>query len=186
MVHLSNKQIEDIASELEVGMDCYIHKKTGKYISIPNELSFGTYSDIYDEEDEEDDDDEFGDDNPFKNDMKKINEDRKSYLYIVPMDSRESYKVMEDFTYTIDDDNVRNVLQKALNRPKPFANFKYDLDDFPDFRKKYFEFKSMRYIEYVKLFLEYESDDENIDDENIDDENIDDENIDDENLLEEE
>ncbi len=57
---------------------------------------------------------------------------------------------MEDFLETIEDKQLHELLINALNRPKPFRNFKLQIDNFGDYRQKWFDFKQMRYIQWVR------------------------------------
>jgi hypothetical protein len=141
MVQLSEKQIDQIADEIEQGLDCYIHKETGEIISIPDEQSWDLECD-----------DEVTDD-LFEN----IEKDRESFILIEPIDSHESFRIMRDFTYTIDDEEVCRTLQTSLERPKPFANFRFDLDNYPDYKTKWYEYKHKVYVEHVKLMLKFVS-----------------------------
>ena len=38
MIKLTEKQLSDIAQELEIGMTCFIHKDTGEMKSYPADL----------------------------------------------------------------------------------------------------------------------------------------------------
>lgn len=142
MIQLTREQIENIAAEVELGMDCYVHIETGETISIPNEGN-------YDLEGE-----------PFQDELRKIKNNRKSYLLFEPMDSHDSFNIMSDFCYEVDDENFRDRLLTALERPKPFANFKFDLDSRPDYREKWYKYKHDAYVNYVKLMLETDSEED--------------------------
>jgi len=148
MVQLTGKQIEEIAGEIECGIDCYIHTETGEVVSIPNELL---------------------DEGVFRHELEKIEKYQESYLLIEPLDPHDSFKIMEDFTYTVEDEVMKERLQTALERPKPFANFRFDLDSSPELKKKWYEYKHQKCIEHVRLMLRFLSS-ETILDEEIDDE----------------
>lgn len=70
------------------------------------------------------------------------------------MDSRESFTVMAEFVDTVEDEKLREKLDLGLSLSRPFRNFKDIIDGEPKYRKKWFEFKSARYIEYVKEQLD--------------------------------
>lgn len=57
---------------------------------------------------------------------------------------------MTDFAERIDDSKLQDKLRSALNRPKPFKNFKWQIDNSGVFRQQWFDFKKMRYIHWVK------------------------------------
>jgi hypothetical protein len=141
MKQLTDKQIEEIASELELGMDCYIHKETCGLISVPNEMDHA----------------EFYDAGLYKDELREIRKNKKSYILIEPLDTGESFKLMRDFTYTLDDEKMRDKLQLSLERPKPFAKFRYALESGSEYTNMWYEFKSKEYIKYVKLMLRFAS-----------------------------
>jgi hypothetical protein len=45
---------------------------------------------------------------------------------------------------------VHDRLEEALRRPKPFANFKFDIDNSGLYRQKWFDFKKLQMIEWVR------------------------------------
>jgi hypothetical protein len=55
---------------------------------------------------------------------------------------------MENFLEVVDDQNLRGRLFSALNKRKPFNNFKQIIDYSGDYREKWFKFKrdSLVYI----------------------------------------
>jgi len=58
----------------------------------------------------------------------------------------ESYQIMANFTENIDDTVFQNKLISALNRRKPFQNFKWQKDN-SDYQQEWFDYKTKRYIE---------------------------------------
>jgi len=80
----------------------------------------------------------------------------ENYITIEPLQSGESFKIMESFAEQINDNNFQQNLFKALNRKRPFANFKYLIDN-SDFRQKWFDFKQARLEEYVYDLIENKS-----------------------------
>jgi hypothetical protein len=69
---------------------------------------------------------------------------------IEKMDSHESFRLMEKFIDTVDNVPVHDRLEEALRRPKPFANFKFDIDNSGLYRQKWFDFKKLQMIEWVR------------------------------------
>ena len=85
------------------------------------------------------------------------NEDR--YLAIEPITSDEGYAIMQDFAALQESDEIRDHLFSALERKKPFLNFKEALADYPDTEKKFYEYKGNRLKKLLKRQLadrEYE------------------------------
>ncbi len=65
-----------------------------------------------------------------------------------PLESRESFIHMEQFTEQLPDKIFANKLFNALKRKKPFANFKYLVDNSP-YRQDWFDFRQQRLEQYV-------------------------------------
>lgn len=149
-MNLSKSQIKDIVIELEIGMVCFIHKDTGEMISYPDELRIPFFEEELWEEL-----------------IKKVEDNEDKYIRIEGMDSHDSFKVMERFAENVDDKEIQRRLFHALDRPKPFHNFKNEIDYYDEYRKMWFEFKEKETIEWVKKELEQavREYDENKDDE---------------------
>ena len=133
MIKLNKDQIKDIAGELICGMNCYYNKKTKEIIKIP------------------DIDSQIGDiDEVWKRDLKRVEDNQSDFVDFEMMDSREGFVVMEDFTDSVDDQDLKDELISALNRPKPFSNFKWIVDNSGDYRQRWFDFRDKQYIEWVE------------------------------------
>lgn len=76
------------------------------------------------------------------------NEDR--YFHVEPIASHEGYEIMQDFAASVESDEIRNQMFDALERKKPFFNFKNTLADYPDVQKKFFEYKDNRLKEILR------------------------------------
>ena len=61
---------------------------------------------------------------------------------------------MADFAEVVEDINLQKKLINALNRPKPFRNFMWNIDNSGDYRQKWFQFKNKRYIQWVTEQIE--------------------------------
>ena len=72
------------------------------------------------------------------------------YFEFEKMESRDSFKIMESFIDEVNDNVLQDNLVKALNRPKPFRNFKYELESNNDYREQWFQFKEKRMIEWIE------------------------------------
>jgi hypothetical protein len=57
---------------------------------------------------------------------------------------------MQDFAASVESDEIRNQMYDALERKKPFFNFKNTLADYPDVQKKFFEYKDNRLKEILR------------------------------------
>ena len=57
---------------------------------------------------------------------------------------------MTNFIETVEDSRQKNRFEEALNKPKPFRNFKFEIDQSGPFRQQRFDFKRRQMIEWVK------------------------------------
>lgn len=129
----TEKQIEEIADELDCGMVCYFHLKTGEIKTLPDF-----------------DNNFYADEEPWEEYIKEIDDNRDDYFQFEGMRSYDSFKIMADFTDSLEDSKLQEKLINALNRRKPFQNFKWHIDNSGEYRQQWFDFKRRRYIEWVK------------------------------------
>ena len=126
MINLTEEQINEIADFLDCGLTCLFNKKTKELITI---TEFDDYPDS----------DEFNWDD--------IIEFKK-------MDSSYSFDIMVDFVEQLDNSLLKKKLIKILNRSKPFKNFRLQIDNSGEYRQKWFDFKKIKYINFVKSQIE--------------------------------
>lgn len=139
---LTEKQIEEIADNLDSGMRCFYNLKTGEIKTI---LNFDSWI----EADEE----------PWEEESKEIDENLGDYFEFEGFESRDSFRIMADFAESIEDSRLQNKLINALNRPKPFQNFKWQIDNSGAYRQQWFDFKKMRYFEWIKEQIDLNKED---------------------------
>ena len=130
---LTEKQIEEIADNLDSGMRCFYNLKTGEIKTL---LNFDSWIGA--------------DEEPWEEESKEIDENWDDYFEFDRFDSHESFQILADFTENLDDLGLQNKLIKALNRPKPFQNFKWQIDNSGEYRQQWFDYKKLRYIQWVK------------------------------------
>jgi hypothetical protein len=140
-MNLTEKQFTEIADLLISGMVCVIEKKTGKIDSHPEDMNF------FEEEE-----------NPWEELIEKVEEDWDSYILIDPMPSNESFNVMKNFTDKLEESELKVRLIYALEKAKPFHNFKNIIDDSGEYRQKWFDFLLQENIKWVKMQYESELD----------------------------
>ncbi|NJY64114.1 hypothetical protein HC174_15330 [Salinimicrobium sp. CDJ15-81-2] len=121
-----------MAELLLCGQICFLNIRTGEFDYHPSEMDF-----FPDE------------DNPWQEVIDKIENNWDDYIRIEPMNSNQSYAVMETFADQLEADGFRKKLLTALNRPKPFRNFNYLIHE-SDFRQEWFDFRQGRNIEWVR------------------------------------
>jgi len=137
MISLIKDQIKEIAEQLDCGMRCYINKETCEIKTVLNFESWQT-----------------DDREPWKDILDELDENWDKYFEIERMESHESFKIMADFTETVDSKELRDKLINALNRKHPFQNFKWVVDNSGPYRQKWFDFKNQRLIEWVEKKLD--------------------------------
>jgi len=129
----SEDQIKDIAGNLEAGMVCHINTKTMNIIYLLDEI------DMMDVDME-----------CWQDDVDEVQENYEDYFTIEKLNSTEAYKIMEEFAESITDNTLYDKLTNALNRRKPFQNFKWIIDNSGKYRQQWFDFKTKYYISWVK------------------------------------
>ena len=135
---LTDEQIKSIAEDLECGMKVYVHIET-KEIKTIADLDNNFYSD----------------EEAWAEEIKEIEENYDKYVQFEKMDSRESFRIMEKVIETLKDEELKKKLELGLNLSKPFRNFKDIINNAGEYREKWFEFKNIKYIEYVKEQLAF-------------------------------
>jgi hypothetical protein len=133
MITLTEEQMRDLADQLASGMKCFVHKKTNEVVYYPDELRGGLG---FDEE-------------LWIDDITKVEEAFDEYVLVEAMSTRESFDIMERFVETVEDPSLQKRLEKALSRPKPFRNFKYEVDD-DEYRQKWFAFRDQENLAWVQ------------------------------------
>ncbi len=76
-------------------------------------------------------------------------------LRIDPLESRESFRIMEGFADNVSDKNFQQKLINSLNRNRPFANFKWLIDN-SDYRQDGFDYRQAWLEQYVYELMENE------------------------------
>ena len=138
-MEVSKEILKEIVDQLDGGFKVYFNIGSHEIVSFPDK------------------DKGFDIDTVWKDEIDKVYRNIKKYIEIEQLSSRESYQMMEDFIYTIKDKNISTKLIQAIGGHKPFANFKHQIDQLESSRKKWFEFKEYKLMEYVKKQLKFES-----------------------------
>jgi len=138
---LTEKQIEEIADNLDCGMRCFYNHKTHEIKTL---LNFDSWIGA--------------DTEPWEEDSKEIDANWDNYIEFTGFETHESFQIMADFAESIEDRSLRDKLTSVLNRPKPFQNFKWQIDNSGEYRQQWFDFKKMRYIQSVKEQIDLNKD----------------------------
>jgi len=137
---LTDVQINEIADGLDSGMKCYYNLLTGNIKTI---IDFDSWAGA--------------DDELWEDDINEIDEHFGDFFVFENMSSRDSFNLMVDFVDVVVDSNIQSKLINALNKSKPFRNFKHAIDNSGEYRQQWFDFKKSRYIEWVKDQIETEN-----------------------------
>ncbi|MCB0533125.1 MAG: hypothetical protein H6574_12540 [Lewinellaceae bacterium] len=74
------------------------------------------------------------------------------FVVLDPPDPRDSYHIMEDFVFTVEDEQLRNRLLEALDSKKPFRYFRSTVEDSP-LKEAWYDFHDARMKEWVLEML---------------------------------
>ena len=132
-MEVSKEILNDIADSLEAGFKCYIHKETHEVITFPDEDRF---TDM--------------DQEPWQDDIDKVFDNHEKYIEIENMNSSESFRVMEDFVHSMENNSMKIRLLQAIEGLKPFGNFKHQIENSGDYRELWFTFRRNKNIDWVQ------------------------------------
>lgn len=127
--------VRKTAESIDCGMICFINPETLEMEDVPKTLLEEGF--VLDDEDEEED-----------NAMYLEHRKWEECITVEPRESRESFRIMEDFVSEVDDKKLQKQLINALEHRHPFANFKNIIEGSP-FRKEWFAFKQQKLEELV-------------------------------------
>jgi hypothetical protein len=130
--------IREITDHLVMDYRAFVHKETGKILSVPNEL-----------------DNLYFDEELFTEELEELENNFSNYYEIEKWESREAYNWMVKFAESLEADaQMRNKLFRALEQQKPFARFKYTLEDNLDYLQAWYDFRDEKQRAYVEKALE--------------------------------
>lgn len=138
MEFITAQQIKEIADELDTGMRCFWNRKTNELIYVPDEMSMPDF-----------------DIEPWQDEFDKMEDYAGDYVEIERPQSRDSFQFMEEFAESLPDDlKLKSTLVRALERKKPFREFKYEIDNSGEYREEWFAFKDSKLRQWVKDQIE--------------------------------
>jgi hypothetical protein len=130
---ISDKQINEIGQDLQMGMRCFLNPTSDEVLIHPDFLRMA-------EADKE----------PWADVLEELEENFHKYCEIENLSSHDSFRIMEDFIETVHDKRFQKSLISSLNRNNPFRNFKNLIENSNTYRLKWFAFRDQRYFEWVK------------------------------------
>jgi Uncharacterised protein family (UPF0158) len=134
MTALTSEQIKEIADTIDCGFVCHWNIKNNRLIFLPTDQLI-----------------QYNDSDAWDEDIKEVEQNFNDYKEIEKPDSTESFRFMEDFTDELPDNTrIKVTLLEALNKRKPFREFKYEIDNSGEYRQLWFDFKNQKMIDYVQ------------------------------------
>jgi len=133
MLTFTKKQIKEISEQLDCGFRAFYHKQTGDLIFVPDTNRYINM-----------------DTDAWQDELDKLDENFLDYREIDAMEASDSFRVMADFAEQLPYSKLRDKLLNALNKTKPFREFKFVIDNSGEERQSWFDFKNKRYIEWTE------------------------------------
>ena len=134
MTTLTKQEITEIAEQLDSGFRCFWNKETNEWVFIPDILK---YPEI--------------DTEAWADVIEQLDNNGEAYIEIAPLESSDSFKIMVDFVNTLSEsNNLKNRLKRALNKRRPFREFKLEIDNSGEYRQKWFEYKNQEIQKWVQ------------------------------------
>jgi hypothetical protein len=127
--------VAEIADNILCGFICRVNKKTVEIVSVQRENSYD-FND-HDEEEEE---------------VTETNVNHEDLITISPLESFESFQIMENFLASLKESPLKNKLTLALQLKKPFANFNAIIHSSPE-RDEWFAFRKHALEQHVAAIL---------------------------------
>jgi|GEM_PF-1949328 len=135
-VSISERQIQEMADELQNGFNIYLNTETGEFRALSDLEQLSPEGLIQAEE------------------HRKITDHWDHYMIICCMETWELFEVMEEFMFEVDREFHYRLLD-AMYRKNPIENFQY-LVETSSYRDSWFAFKNRKYLGYVKDYLKAE------------------------------
>ena len=130
----TEEQIRDIAQNFDCGLLPYFNIRTGEIEAMPD------FDELLGDEIDPD----------WQNVEAQIEENPDDWIAFEKFESWESYKMMESFIATVDDEILRHELHKAMQKRKPFSSFKYVIDGAGEYRQQWLDFKETYFMNHVR------------------------------------
>jgi len=150
---LSSKQINSIAQDLECGLICFLHKETYEVQSMIDPDDPMNDPEVWEE--------------TWGSAYKEIEKNIDNYIRIDKISSPDVFSIMEDFAYQVSNERLQSRLIKALNKKRPFAHFKNEVDNHEPTRQAWFKFKTAKFEEWVEMCISEEEEDYDDDEEEV-------------------
>ena len=141
MINATTEIIREIAEQLDCGFRVFIHRTTGRMLFVPEEDS------ILDE----------GMD-AWNEALEELESNASDYYEVDKWTSREAFEAMQWFADQVTDPRLRGRLTGALERKKPFREFKQVIVGTMDARQQWFDYKGKWQQDFVARQLSWVED----------------------------
>jgi hypothetical protein len=131
--------IKTIAGNIDAGLVTYLNPETLEIEDIPKE-----FADDFDEMEMAT--------GITEEELELKHSEWENCIEFHPLESRDSFIIMEDFATQLGDKAFKAKLINALSNRKPFANFNRIIHD-SDYRQDWFDFKDIQLQKHVKYML---------------------------------
>ena len=131
------EKIKEIAEQLDCGFRAFIHKSTGQMLFVPNENDMPDIDlDSWTEE------------------LELLEINFTDYYEIEKWTSSEAFEMMADFAEQLTENKqLQSKLIDALNKKKPFREFKFVIENSGNYRQQWFDFKNSWQQDFVERQL---------------------------------
>ena len=138
-MQVSKEILNEIADNLEAGFKCYLNRDNFELVTFPDP---DQYSEM--------------DNKAWKDELTKVRKNKKMLIEIEKMMTTDAFRVMSQFADSLPNNSTKISLITALEGRKPFANFKYQIDNSGEYRELWFAFRRQKNIEWIENQLSFE------------------------------
>ena len=133
MTSLTQEQIKEIAEMLDCGFRCYFNRQTAQLLTLPD---FNNNS--------------YADEELYADAIEELETNFADYIEIERPQPHDNFNLMANFTDRLNDKNeLKKRLTSALNKKKPFREFKFVIDNSGTYRQQWFDFKNAQLGQWV-------------------------------------
>lgn len=130
-------KIQEIINDLDIGgFKYYVNVLSKEVLQIPD-------FDLEGKVDEE----------MFYEDYNKLEKYPEEYVKIERMNDNQYFTMMEDFAFSLENNNAKPLIFESLRKENNFDAFALELDRHPDIKALWIDFKEAAYIKYIQLQL---------------------------------
>lgn len=128
---LSENTVREIADWLQCGLECWIHKLRGTMYFLPSI------------------EDPYFDPSQWEDVLIDVQGHEEEFLVFQTMDSSHTFRIMENFVFSLNESAMRSDLEYALLGRRPFHYFHSRVET-SSLREEWADFKFKAHMEWVK------------------------------------